>query len=538
MIARSIDKLVGLFSPQAQLQRVHARALIDQVNAITGGSSGYAAARTNRLTRHFVGSEQREYQIPRDQISVLRKLSWDLFRNNGQARKIIRHLESKVIGPSGPEVQSLAMMDGEPHTDFRVRAREVYNSVADQMDYRGKPGKGGQHLSRQYKTALKSVILNGDAYAQIRPLMSMEQKEKGLLLPIQLQLIHASRLDYGKTDDGMYYGIEFNDDGTRKAYWFNTGHSSEVHIDQESKPTPADQIIHLYMEDDVDQVSGAPWFGAALLKMKESADYEYNELVAAAMGACYVIGFRQSAGQSGGLSNQLPSDWTPTDLDGNALTGMQPGQMVNLGQNGEIDGFNPGRPNQALPEFLGHLGRSTANAVPGVKGSTVTGDYRRSSFSSERSADNDIWPEIEGLQHWFYNDFCQPIYEEIVEAGINAGKFEGVITAKVYDEHRVDLLPAQWQGPVGRSIKPSEDAIAAKERIRNGTSSPQIEAAKLGKRVEDVVEDWSKYFELAKSKGIPEEVALQAFLDVSGSTQISEVSKEVDDDQVKSEAEA
>src|SRR6185436_17716977 len=101
--------------------------------------------------------------------------------------------------------------------------------------------------------------------------------------------------------------------------------------------------------------------------------------------------------------------------------------------------------------------------------------------SSERSADNDAWPELEEIQDWFACGFYQPIYEEVITAAVTAGLFDDVkgFSTADFAERKRDYLNTHWQGPVPRSINPKDDADAARQRVRNATSSPQIEAASL-----------------------------------------------------------
>jgi capsid protein len=183
--------------------------------------------------------------------------------------------------------------------------------------------------------------------------------------------------------------------------------------------------------------------------------------------------------------------------------------LLDLGRNGELQMMNPQRPNSNADQFIAHMLRSEAAAVPGIKGSTLTMDYRNSSFSSERSADNDTWPEIEGVQDWFYSNLCQPIYSRLVKAGIESGWFEGVVTAQEFAANQANFLAACWQGPVARSINPVQDAVAAKERISGGLSSPQRECRKLGVNCWDVLKEFAEFQQKAKELGVSEDLANQ-----------------------------
>lgn len=490
------------------------RATMAQIESLTGGAGGYEAGKTNRLAGRLPGVRQNENAIDRGNIANLRARSWTLYRENGHAKKILRTLESKVVGcNSRPQSQAMAR-DGKPHVAFRKRAAELWDAISKEIDYQGKPGRGGESMADLMKQAIRSTILGGEVLARFRSadLHGLDEKlrMRERMPDLRIQLIHAERLDDSTTDDKTFAGIELDANDRRVAYRIFKRHPSDPRGVDRSQVTrvPAQQIVHLYMADDVDQFRGVPWFSAALLKTRDVGDYEYNELTAAAMGACVVMSYKPDEGQTGGISLEAPTD-DLEDADGNAQTHMQPGMII---RGGEISGFNPQRPNTGLIGFVQHLLRSVAVSFPGVKGSTLTGDFRGSSFASERSADNDAWPEIECLQNWFHGSFSQPIYEQVVIAGVESGWFDSV---ENFDEtefinRQRNYLSTQWQGPVARSINPKDDAKAARERIRNGSSSVQREASKLAVDWREVAAEQAEYIEEARRLKLPEDVIAQA----------------------------
>jgi capsid protein len=249
--------------------------------------------------------------------------------------------------------------------------------------------------------------------------------------------------------------------------------------------------------------------------MRDLADYEYNELQAAAMSACVVLGYRRSSGQTQ-FGLDADSDWSLTDTNGNPITNIAPGMFLDLGKTGELQSFNPQRPNASLPEFSQHLVREIAGSSPGIKPTSLTGDYRNSSFSSERSSENDTWPELEGLQDWMAWSFCQPIYEEVITAAVAEGYFDGVegFTPEDFNERRAEYLLTDWQGPVGRSINPKDDAEAGIRRMKSLTSSPQREIAMLGGTIDDVLEEWEDLMEQMSARNLPAEQVLMTLLGV------------------------
>lgn len=522
MISEALDTLISTFSPGWGLKRAVARATMQQINAMTGSgtASGYKAGQLSRLTKANRGSNLNENAQPRSDILNLRISSWGLYRNNSQARKIIRNLESKIIGNGMQPVSQAVLADGSPNVPFRNAVKKLWKSMLNRMDDRGRPGFGGQTLTGLGRLALKSTVLSGDCfYRIITPEKNPGQSPSMNMLPqISLQLVSVDRLASQPAESRssikghqFFHGIELDSKDRIVGYHINRYHPSDPRGQSAVEDVvfvPSSSMGHVFIQDDIDQLLGTPWFSAALLKMRDTADYEYNELRAAAVSACVVLGYRRSAGQTQFGVNQ-PDDWDLTDADGNKLTAIQPGMLLDLGKTGEIQGFNPMRPNANAGEFIAHMLRSQATSVPGTKGSTLTSDYRNSSFSSERSADNDVWPELEVLQEWFSDNFYQPVYERIITTAVATGYFDGIVSVGDFQSRKEEYLACQWQGPVARSINPVDDAKASKERIRNGQSSPQLECALMGRDWQDVMKQVSEFIEFCEENDIPEDIMYQ-----------------------------
>lgn len=524
MFGHTLDNVISVLSPTWAARRAaHRNAFNHLKNSsgehnsmkklLSGNKGGYQAGHLDRLKGRRTPGGVHENDIDRNQIDVLRWRSWNLFRNCPQAKKICRTLGAKVIG-SGLIPQSQAVtLDGKPFGAFRKRAREVWDEFCKECDFRGRPGSGGQSFAGMAKTTLRGTSLSGGVLYRFHRLDAKEQKRLGLALPLQVQLIHVDRLDRQKHGDGYFYGLKIDEQG--RVQGFNVKKGGAAPSAEDSVYVPIAEMKHVLAEDDIDQLLGAPWFGAALLTMDDRRSYEGSELTAAELGSCVVAGYRLSGGQSQFGLQPNGANAGPTELcdaDGNPVTHMQPGMFVNLGANGSLEMINSARPNSGAESFLNYLVRSEAVAVPGVKSSTLTGDYRQSSFSSERSADNDIWPEIEELQKWMGDSFCQPIYEECIKAAVVAGKFDDIagFTTADFNKRLKQFLYTNWQGPVARSINPKDDALAAKARVQNATSSPQREASKAGADWQEIAQEVSEFIAYCKTLKLPDAYWQQA----------------------------
>lgn len=544
MLGNTLDRLISVFSPRWGLERIAARATLEQISQLAGGQGGYAAGKLNRLTKYRLGTKLKEHAIPAEEIANLRSSAWDLWRNNPYARKIVRSILSQVIGRGLRPASTATKADGTPHVEFRTRADQLWQELQRGFDFRGVPGRGGLSMTGLQRLALASVVISGEILAQPRPLSAAEQKKRDLPIALSVQLIDADRLNPDLTrypdagDNQVYRGIELDKEGRRVAYHLSRYPVGDTQPSvTESTRVAAEKILHVYVEDDVDQYRGVSWFAPSLLQMRDTGDYQYNELKASAMASCIVLGYSRPTGRAKFGLHQA-ADQETEDENGNPISAIQPGMLIDIGKDGKLQGFNPARPGANAEAFIQHMLRGTAAAFPGVKASTVTGDYRNSSFSSERSADNDCWPELEHAQDWFAGSFCQPLWEEILAAAVVAGYFEGILTAAEFHARKKAFVGATWQGPVARSINPVDDATSAGLRVAKCLSSPQIEAAAVGKNWQNILRDIAEFYGFAKSLGLPEEVvnnvlsvdAQDAIAPAAGGSSGDTAPPEIDDD--------
>jgi lambda family phage portal protein len=517
-----LDAAIAFFSPSWGIERAQARATMAQINAVSNTKAGYKAGQINRFNAARLTASVKEHALPAAQFDRLVADSFDLYRNNTYVRKIVSSLQSKVVG-SGMQPEPLAANeDGSPNVAFRRRAKQLWASIQSGFDFRGKPGKGGLTLGSMQSLALRMAVLSGNVLYRLVPIDASEQLSRELPVPLSLQLIDASRLattqdvpQSGLQNGNQFYrGIELDYAGRRVAYWINAVRAGESSPSfSTAKRRPASEIGHLFLEDDLDQYIGTPWMASAITGLRDTGDLQFNVLKSSAMAACVVASYSLPTGARrvglNAASETQPGSADGTDLtdsDGNAITKLQPAMMINTGQNGSFNLHSPNQPNLNPEAFIQHLLRGTAAGIPGIKSSTVTGDYRNSSFSSEKSADNDTWPEIESLQSWFASGFCQPIWEAVVRAAVLSGYFDGIVSADEFAGNQSRYTSCKWQGPISRSINPVDDADAAGRRMQLGLSSPQMECAKQGVNWRDVMSDVAEVYTTAESVGLPDEV--------------------------------
>lgn len=508
-----LDRAIAYAFPGWAVRRVEARASLHQLIVSGDNSLGYSAGKLTIYDKGRVSSGTRsENAIDQSQFPRLRFKAWQLYRENKHARKIVRQLVVKTLGKHGLIPDPMPLNDdGTINSKAQEAIRNYYLNWAKQPDSRGNCGQGGQSFAGIQQTALRANILSGDTLYRGKILSKIEQDRRRLLLPLVIQLIDSERLpddQVGITIENghtFFRGIELDPNSARYRYWIYDTLAGVNTPDPRTlipKPHSAAEIFHLYLTEDIDQFRGTTWFAPALNSGREIADLEYNVLKQTALGACIVAGYRLSRGKTRiGVSTGDSDDLT--DANGNKVDRLHPGMFMNLGKDGDLKGFSPNINQAGQEALIQYFVRCQASALPGVKSTTLTGDYRNASFSSERSADNDIWPEIECVQQWFAENFTQPIYEAVIEQLVIARLLPG-ISVEYFNRNRALVTNCLWYGPVARAVNPKDEAMAATMRIHGGFSSPQIECAQIGRRYEDVVSNIADYITKCEEKELPE----------------------------------
>lgn len=517
MIINTFYRTAGLVAPRWASRKLHERALLADIQGMVSTKGGYWGALGSFLKNplRFFGSHS-ENAVPPDQFPQLTGNAWEIYRTNPHFKKIVRSLCSKVIGRGMVPNSQARDRNGKAYTEFRARAKRLWEDCHSAIDYRGKPGQGGKTLAGIQHLALKTIMLSGEQLYQLRPINQLEQDARGLPVPLTIQLIDPQRLAddmHGVTlEDGhaFYRGIELDPEGIRYRYWlrkyvYNAGNVSE--LSPQAEPYSAAKLFHVFLEDDDDQLRGTTWFAAALMPARHGNDLRFNFVKTSAMQACVVLSHGLAPGKSR-FGTKGDSSTEVTDPQGNAITRFSPG-MCFYDPDGKMKLHSPTVNISGYEGLVNSVSRDEAAAVPGIKASTVTGDYRGSSFSSERSADNDIWPEIEVIQDWFAAQFCQPIYEAIVIAAVADGYFDDIpgFSLGKFKANQAAYLKCTWQGPVARSINPVDDENASELRLRGGRSSPQKECAKGGTNFDENLDEIADaYQKIVVDRGLPEVV--------------------------------
>ncbi len=517
MFTEFIDKALGVFSPAWELNRVATRKQLELFNGNLKDLSQrryFESGKIDRTTARFWTIPQVGDDPNLLEVQKTRERAWWLFHNNSTCNKVVRTIIGRILG-SGLTPESLATDEqGSVHSDFRLRANQLWNRWQNECHILGTPGRGGMAFADMMAQVLREVIVSGECLIRFEPVSATEAEQEGLDVPLRLTIIEAERLyesySYRPLEGkGIFRGI-IMDNQTMKRVAYRIFDNDPWHPYSQFAHNwhytdiPAEQVIHVYLHERPASLRGASWLAPVILNLRDISDYEYNEMVAALVSSCLV--FVHTKNPQNTLSGlNVNATGSSVDDDGNKIERYQPGTNIYKAPGEDVQLLNPVRPNANAENFLSYKLRGISAGAPGVKSSTITGDYRQSSFSSEKSAENDSFYEIQGLQNWFIANCCQPIYSEFIERAILFGAFEGVeIPDDVRPQSRQLLYESYWHGPGTKSLNPMVDENAINLAIANGTMSLAQACLQKGTDYRKVVRENLEAARFMEEMGVPE----------------------------------
>mgnify|MGYP000051739311 FL=1 len=461
---------------------------------------GYAGAQVNRLTGDWVPINTSGDAELVTSLRMLRARSRQVCRDNEHAKNALRIVANNVIGTGVGMQPTVSFGSGTLRANINEQIDAAFEAwkVADRCHTAGK-----LHLHDIERLCVMAVVRDGEVL--IRKIR--QPFGDGNKVALSLEVIEADRLidNYAQatapgTGNAIRMGVEVDKWMRPVAYWLYPNHPGDYQFSTFEASryirVPAEEIIHLYVIDRWPQTRGEPWFHAALRRINNIGGYEEAELVAARASAA-IMGFRETP------ESDIPGDGVDDAdgvEDGERVTDMSAGIIMDLAPGEKFTGFNPSRPNAAMEPFMRHMLRSFAAGV-GCSYSALTRDYSQANYSSERASqleDRDLWRVV---QLWWIRSFRAPLHRELLDAFILAGE----VSIPDYYTRRALYVAAVRFKPRGWSwIDPTKEVQAYKLAVRCGfmTVSDVIAATANGADPEDIFAARARELEIMEGLGL------------------------------------
>lgn len=472
-----------------------------------------AAALPSLGTSDIIKMQTSVDEVLREKLMTLRNSSRGMAQNNGHVRAFLRMVEHHVVGPKGIGMQNKARLpNGELDREANATIEAAYATwiKPKNCDVRGKSS-----FRAMQRLVMRTVARDGECF--IRKV----KNHKGSAHRFALQILPTELVDeqYWNPLLNIKCGIEFDAWGAPVAYYLRQDRASFFTIvganRQHYLRLPADEMIHVFVEEYPDQSRGIPWICSAIIRLHQLGAYEEAELMAARAGALKG-GFIKSPEDTSTLADGQ-------DAAGNYFDTLTPGALTHLRPGEEFVGFDPTHPSGNFGPFTKASLRSISAAV-GVSYNLMSNDLEGVNYSSIRVGVQEDREHWKSLQILFGEQFLDNVIPDWADYALLSGALRPLRASRLPQSLVTVYRYRGWPW-----VDPQKDIDAALTAINGGLRSREDVLAEQGVDFEELcmkLAEEQELMDLYKIRlGDPAVMAAQA-----EAWKVADAAKEKDDD--------
>jgi lambda family phage portal protein len=446
----------------------------------------FEAAQFNRLTYSWMQSAKSINTELRGDLDALRRRSRELSKNEPMAKKFLSLVGSNVIGPNGFKLQARALFGQEADT-------YANQAIEDAWQRWGAVGvcdvSGRMTFTDMLRNIARGTARDGEALVR-----ELQGYNNGF--GYALQILDIERLDTtfnresANGQNAVIMGVEINSYGRPLAFHLASAQHGRDPTGRNLQRIPADEIIHVFLTDDPEQVRGVPWMHASMMRMHHLKGYEEAAIIAARIGASKMGFFTQAEGtQQQDLAAAIGDG---VDSEGIPFTEAVPGEFGQLPIGVDFKAFDPDYPHDQYPEFTKAAKRDIGSGFD-VAYHSLANDLEGVNFSSIRSGtleERDNWMII---QNWLKGALLERIYPRWLDNALLSGAIVlqngSPLPASKYQK----FLPHEFLGRRWSWVDPYKDMQTNVLALNNVLDSPYNIAAQQGLDIEEVITDVARF---------------------------------------------
>ena len=434
--------------------------------ALQGAWKG--ASRDRKQARGWTVSAGSPDEDILDDRPTLVNRSRALDRDNPLAGGAINTAETHIVGTGlslRAEVdREILGWDEAKATAFNKAAERYYNVWA-----RTKASDLTLTLDHyeQQSLGLRTVLLSGDALALIT-----YRKHASSPFGTCVQLIEGDRIcnaNNAQDSATLVSGVKLDANGAPTAYQVMDQHpGARIGVAKRTWTTvPAftrsgrRAALHLFTQLRPEQHRGVPYLAPVIEALKELGEYTDGELRAAVVSGLYTVGITSPAteGDAPGTGGDEEGDEKGEEftLGYAAVNYLEPGE--------KIETYQPNRPNVAFDPFVLAVLRQIGVRLESPYEILIK--HFTASYSASRAALLEMTRFVRRRRYWLASNFCQPIYEAVLEEIIALGYLD----APGFFEDpmlRMAYCGANWVGDSMGQIDPRKEGEAWKLMVDEG----------------------------------------------------------------------
>jgi len=444
----------------------------------------------------------------------------DLARNDAFVRGAIQTSVDRTIGAtwsvqSMPDYRALGLSPDWGY-EFGRAAERVFRN------WHGDPRKF--HDAAEHQTwpemcgmAWSGIMLDGEAVAVLRSL------DRGAPLTTAVQMVDPDRLgnpDGRPDEDLLRGGVSLNDAGAAIGYHFRDAHPGDIgaswrsvnytYIPRRTNWGRA-MVVHWFRKLRPDQHRGVSPISALVELAAMTGKYKRSEVQSAVLSASLPFFLR------GAMPDQLGELFGDASDEGIGGFGklldtrgefyrdheisVDGASIPRLFSGDEVVVPETTRPHAGLWSFYQVFLRHLAIATGGTY-EQISRDWSQVNYSSARAALNEAFLYIQNRRAEFGAGFCRPIYAAVLEEAIDTGLLRLPPGAPDFWDGFAAYTRCYWLGPGRLSVDETKEADASGKKVEQFLSSPQDEAAAMGRDFEEILDDHARAARMMQERGL------------------------------------
>lgn len=416
----------------------------------------YEAAKNDRVT-HKLQKSARTVIDPfltfqRDGAQTRRVGRW-LYMNTPAARRTVRFLAQRVIGPEGimPQFtdESLDEAFREWAMTCRRGNRKTWASAQAMMLSEFITAGEGFH---------RRDVRNGNL-----ELVGFEPEQLAGYATVEMRPgnVFANGIEYDEMGIPVRYHVQRREP--------QTGHVLQVDV------FGSIRVVHLFMEDRPGQVRGISQFATGAMTLFDMNDAISSERYALRTQSALAMHLKPGIDEPGGLQGLTEDDSPATIAEDDPVSkiAMEWGEVFEY--DGDVNLLASNRPGGQFLPFVSKLVADWAVSV-GIPTWVVEGDFSKANYSSMRAAEVSCRPTFEEIQNLIIDVQARPDVQSWLQWAVLTGRVQ-LPAGKTIQTVMRDV---EWQKPGFPYVDPLKEAQADELLIGMGLKTFDQACAERG----------------------------------------------------------
>lgn len=461
-----LDRLIGIFSPRAEAERMAWRSIVEEQR------SYYDAGDRRRINAGWIVSNQSAEYTDRYSRDTIRARARDLERNSDLMNSIVGPFIRNTVG------RGLTLQAETGDADLNTRIERLWHQWTKKQNC---DITRTQSLNQMLRMAVRRKKIDGG-------ILFVKCYTPGGLLPFKLQILEVDELDTTRTaprrqGNRVVGGIEYNKSNAPAGYWFR---QYELDGFQSIEPVykPAKDVIFYFSRRRSSQLREVSDMAHTITRVRDANEFMNAVSVKQRIEACLSV-FIKRALPTSGIGR---SPGSPVGRETYAGKKLSPGMIHEMNAGDEIQVVNPqGQATDATTYIK--LQQRLLGAGQGVSYEATSRDMSESTYSSARQGlieDSLTYAEEDEL----LREVLDEIYETFLISAVLAGLIE--ISPEALFDGTGDCFRHVFVKPPKDWIDPSKEASATQLALASGQKTFKQIAAENGtdwrKQIDDICE--------------------------------------------------